>query len=76
MFVKVKFFQAPAQAYAGREYLYRTELPLLGREKVMAPTASGDKRAMVTKVKVSGEEIDPAWAHNIREITELDTTDE
>lgn len=76
MFVKVKFLKPVSNVYGGPKYLYRTELPLSGHEKVMAPTASGDKRALVTDVNVSHMAIDPAWAHKIREITELDMTDE
>ena len=51
MFVKVRYHKPALGAYAGAEYLYRTELPLVIGDRVIAPTAKEPlTRAIVTAV--------------------------
>lgn len=76
MFVKIRFLKTALGVYGGPQYLYRTALPLTAGTRVMAPTSGGERRALVTETGVSPDEIDPKWAHRIREITELDEAEE
>lgn len=74
MFVKVVYYKpeldltGTGSAFGGREYTYRSELPLKTGDKVVAPTYKGDQKAMVVAINVPEQEIDPAWADRIRSI--------
>ena len=71
--VKVQYFKGEINGYMGREYSYRTELPLKEGDKVIAPTAKdGNQRTIVTKAGLPESVIDPAWADRVRSITRMD----
>lgn len=72
MIVSVIYFDEKMNAYGGREYTYRTELPLALFQKVLAPTIDGLKKALVVEVDLPESVIDPAWADRVKEIKEID----
>ena len=72
MYVSIVYYDPASNSYAGREYTYKTELPLLPYQKVIAPTAKGDKKALVTRINIPEKEINPEWADRIKEIKEYD----
>jgi hypothetical protein len=72
MLVSVIYYDDQSKAYCGRDYTYRTNLPLKVFEKVICPTYKGDKRALVTDINLPESSVDPAWADRLREITKLD----
>ena len=73
MFVKVKYHKDELNGYGGREYTFRTDLPLKLYQKVLVPSNDGEpKKAVVTAINVPDTEIDPSWANRIKEIKELD----
>lgn len=72
MLVSVAFYDETSRAYCGRDYTYKTELPLKVFEKVICPTYKGDKRALVTDINLPESSVDPAWADKLKEITKLD----
>lgn len=73
MICKVKYFNERAAAYAGREYTYRSELPLQIYDKVLVPVKdSEDKRAIVTAIDLPESAIDPAWADAVKNIERYD----
>ena len=73
MYVSIVYFDPASNSYVGREYTYRTELPLLPYQKVIAHTAKGNKKALVVRVDVPETELDKSWIDRIKEIKESDT---
>lgn len=72
--VRVKYFKDDIKGYAGREYTFRTELPLQPFQKVLVPSNDVElKKALVVEIDVPESEIDPAWANRIKTITQIDT---
>lgn len=66
MYVAVKYYKGGG-FYAGREYVYHTELLLCEGDKVIAPTAREERqRAIVTDICID----QPGF--QCREITEYD----
>ena len=76
MIVTVLYYDSLMNAYAGRAYTYRTNLPLKPFQKVLAPTPDGDKKALVVEVDLPESVIDEAFADRVKEIKELDKTAE
>lgn len=72
MYIKVMYFKDEQGDYGGRPYTYATELPLKVGDKVLAPTVSGDKKALVTQAGVPEGEIDIRWADKIKSVTAYD----
>lgn len=73
MYVKCIYFKNDMNAYAGREYTFRTELPLIPYQKVLVPSSDGElKKALVTEINVPESEIQKEWADRIKEIKEID----
>lgn len=72
MYIKVMYFKDEQGDYGGRPYTYATELPLAVGDKVLAPTVSGDKKALVTQTEVPEGEIDIRWAGKLKNVTAYD----
>lgn len=72
MYIKVMYFKDEQGDYGGRPYTYATELPLKVGDKVLAPTVSGDKKALVAQTEVPEGEIDIRWADKIKSVTAYD----
>ena len=74
MFVKVKYFDASLNAYAGVQYTYKTNLAVAEYMKVLAPVRGRDgiemKKALITEVDVPEWEVNPEW--ELKEIREYD----
>lgn len=73
MIVSVIYYDEKLNAYGGREYTYRTELPLIPFQKVLAPTKDGLKKALVVEVDLPESVIQKEWADRVKEIREVDT---
>lgn len=72
--VRVRFYRPAANAYGGREYTYRTTLPLRVNDAVLVPTDKDPRqKAIVTGTGLPESVIDPAWADRVKTITEYDT---
>lgn len=72
MYVKVMYFKDWRGDYGGNAYTYATNLELKVGDKVIAPTQSGDKKALVVQVNVPESEINPQWADKIKNISVMD----
>lgn len=72
MLVSVIYYDEQAQAYCGRDYTYRTGLPLKVFDKVICPTYKGDKKALVTDVDLPETTVKAEWADKLKEIKEYD----
>ena len=72
MIVSVIYFDEKMNGYGGREYTYRTELPLAPFQKVLAPTIDGLKKALVVEVDMPESVIQKEWADRVKEIREVD----
>ena len=74
MFVKVKYYDASLNAYAGVQYTYKTDLALEPYTKVLAPVRGRDgiemKKALVTEGDVPEWEVNPEW--ELKSIEEYD----
>ena len=71
--VTVQYWKEWLHGYSGRNYTYRTTLRLKVGDRVMAPTAKGEKqKAIVTQVGLPESVIDPSWADRVLTITEMD----
>lgn len=74
MYVKVLYYKpeldlaGTGNGYGGREYTYRSDLPLKPGDLVIAPTYKGEQKAMVVASNVPESMIDPAWADKLRNI--------
>lgn len=65
MFVGVKYLK-DGNVYAGRDYTYSTALDLKVGDKIIAPTAKGESKAIVTALNLD----EPKFA--CKEITKFD----
>lgn len=76
MYVSARFFNEKAGGYAGRDYTYRTVLPLTVGDQVLVPTGNddGDKRALITAVNLPDDAVSPEWADRVKDITKYDDT--
>ena len=73
MIVKVKYYKGEINGYAGRDYTYRTSLPLQVGDHVIAPTAKEpNQRAIVTEINLPESVIDERWADRVRTIDRID----
>ena len=72
MIVTVLYYDEVAKGYGGMEYTYRTKLPLIPYQKVLAPTPKGDKKAIVRQINLPETAIKKEWADRVKEIKELD----
>lgn len=74
MFVKVKYYDASLNAYAGAQYTYKTDLALAEFTKVLAPARGRNgierKKALVTEINVPEWEVNPEW--ELKSIEEYD----
>ncbi len=70
--VSVIYYDELMNAYAGREYTYRTNLRLKLFQKVLAPTPDGNKKALVVDIDLPESAINPEWAERVKEIKEID----
>lgn len=68
---KVQYYKHELQGYGGRAYTYYINIPAKVGTEVLAPTASGDKRAVVTEIDLPASVIDPSFADRVKTITEL-----
>lgn len=77
MYCKVIYYSEQFKGFSGREYTYRTSLPVRCGDKVLCPISgqSEQKRAMITKINVPESEIDDSWRDRIKEITSFDYVD-
>lgn len=72
--VRVRFYKPEIDAYAGRQYTYRTTLPLKENDRVLAPTANDPaQKAVVVAVGLPETVIDEQWADRVKTITRYDT---
>ena len=76
MLVSVLYYNTKISGYAGREYIYKTELPIKLFQKVIAPVPDGKKKALVVDINLPESSVDSTWANKIQEITEIDKGDE
>lgn len=72
MICKIMYFKENLGKYGGVAYTYRTELPLKIGDKVLAPTKSGDKSAVVTEIDLPESVIDARWADAVKTIVAYD----
>ena len=74
MFVTVQYFKEQFNAYAGKEYTFKTDLDLVEFQKVLVPTnKKGEfKKALVRRINVKWEDIDPDYRDNLKTITQID----
>lgn len=72
MYIKIMYYKDWQGDYGGNAYTYSTELNVKVGDKVIAPTQSGDKRALVVQVGVPDGEIDIRWADKIKTIDKFD----
>ena len=74
MICKVKYFNEAINGYAGAEYTYRTDLPVVKFMKVFAPVRGRYgiemKKALVTEINVPEWEVNPEL--ELKEIKEFD----
>ena len=76
MIVSVLFFDPQINGYAGNEYVYLTDLPLVRHQKVLAPVEENEKvilkKALVYSLDLPRSAIKPEWADKVKVIKELD----
>lgn len=70
--VTVVYLDEKSNTYGGREYTYRTKLPLKRYMKVIAPTYDGEKKALVWETGLPESVIQPEWADAVKWISKLD----
>ena len=68
MYVQVKIFDKKNNTFKGKNYTYRTDLPLQIGDIVKAPFATGEYKAKVTAVEIAPQGLDPK---KIKTITTL-----
>lgn len=71
MIIQVKLRKKNKNEYGGRAYSYESELFVREGDIVVVPTAKGLTYAQVVRTNVPREELDPAWAHHLREICDI-----
>lgn len=57
--------------FGGKEYYYRTELPVRVGSVVAIPTPRGNSPLLVTRTDVPALEIDPEYLHCLTEVTDF-----
>lgn len=72
MIVKAAYYKPEFKSYGSRGYTYRTELDLRAGDKVIAPTAYGEQKAIITETNLPESVIDPKWADSVKSITQMD----
>ena len=66
------YYNELTRSYCGKEYTYKTELPLKLFQKVLVPVSGGGKKkALVVDIDLPESVVDPAWADKLKEITEI-----
>lgn len=76
MYVSCRFYKEDMKGYAGRDYTYKTVLPLTVGDKVLVPTAKDEteKKALVVAVNLPDDAVSPEWADRVKDITKYDDT--
>lgn len=71
--MSARFWKEEIQGYAGRDYTYKTVLPLTVGDQVLVPTANDEtpKRALITAVNLPDDAVKPEWADRVKEITKF-----
>ena len=57
--------------FGGKEYHYRTELPVRIGSVVAIPTPRGNSPFLVTRTDVPAMEINPEYLHSLTEVTDF-----
>lgn len=70
MYVLVMYRNDYTGNYGGRQYVYKTWMPLVPGDIVVAPTWKGDAPAKVFAIEIPEESISPDILPGVREITE------
>lgn len=73
MLVNVRYYKPKLNGYCGNAFTYRTKLPLVPGNKVLAPTQGGDQRALVVEADVPESRVDVRILPLLKEITRFDT---
>nr|DAG69063.1 MAG TPA: protein of unknown function DUF4772 [Caudoviricetes sp.] len=73
MLVNVRYYKPKLNGYCGNSFTYRTKLPLVPGNKVLAPTQGGDQRALVVEADVPESRVDMRILPLLKEITRFDT---
>lgn len=73
MLVNVRYYKPKLNGYCGNAFTYRTKLPLVPGNKVIAPTQGGDQRALVVEADVPESRVDMRILPLLKEITRFDT---
>lgn len=73
MLVNVRYYKPKLNGYCGNSFTYRTKLPLVPGNKVLAPTQGGDQRALVVEADVPESRVDVRILPLLKEITRFDT---
>lgn len=73
MLVNVRYYKPKLNGYCGNCFTYRTKLPLVPGNKVLAPTQGGDQRALVVEADVPESRVDMRILPLLKEITRFDT---
>ena len=74
MYVSVVYYDARINGYIGKEYTFKTMLPLKEFQKVLVQTEDGEvKKALVMHVNLPDPPKDAPWINNIKTITKIDT---
>lgn len=73
MLVNVRYYKPKLNGYCGNAFTYRTKLPLVPGNKVLAPTQGGDQRALVVEADVPESRVDMRILPLLKEITRFDT---
>lgn len=69
--VSVGYYDQDIDGYVG-EYIYYASIPLVSFQKVIAPTAYGDRKAIVINTDLPESVIKDEWRNNMKVIKELD----
>ena len=72
MYVSVQYFDEQANAYGGKSYTYKTDLPLVPYQKVIVPTYKGDKKAIIKEINLPDSCVEEAWKDKLKTISEVD----
>lgn len=72
MLVNVRYYKPKLNGYCGNSFTYRTKLPLVPGNKVLAPTQGGDQRALVVETEVPENRVDTRILPLLKEIIRYD----
>lgn len=73
MYIKAKFYKSNMGAYAGQEYIFKTNLNVVNGSLVILPGSGGtEHKGIVTETYVSESEINTSWADRIQEVIKFD----